>query len=92
MLMRTQWAAILASIAMLAAVLLSLHANVTKLAEAWAFTTRTPQPAGATPGRGKGGPAGIGGDAIVTVQVVGAVLRSEGTACALRCNRMALPR
>jgi len=28
----------------------------------------------------------------VTVQVVGAVLRSEGTACALRCNRMALPR
>jgi hypothetical protein len=28
----------------------------------------------------------------VTVQVVGAVLRSEGTACALRCDRMALPR
>ena len=28
----------------------------------------------------------------VTVQVVGAVFRSEGTACALRCDRMAVPR
>jgi hypothetical protein len=28
----------------------------------------------------------------VTVQVVGAILRSEGTACAVRCDRMALPR